>query len=301
MIPLVSNLAPLVCAVLLVTTGAGKAFGRQTAQLAANTVLVRVLNDGRRATLALRAVGVVELVLAAALFAVPDTVAPGVATAALGAGFTGYLAYARATAPESSCGCSARAEGPIGVRAFTRAGLVVAGGAVAATADAPWWSQVSDRPAASAGVLVAAAAVLAVLVADLDRTLRVPLRRARLRLFGHPLPPAGAAGDRVPVAASVELLENSLAWQAAMPIVRSGLLDHWDDEGWRVLHYTGAYRDARGSHPASVLFALDLTLTVDSAPHPAVRVSVIDDVTGEVVPSAVPTPDPLRSPLPLAT
>ncbi|NUS14327.1 MAG: hypothetical protein HOY69_23475 [Streptomyces sp.] len=300
MIPLVSNLAPLVCAVLLAATGAGKLFGRQTAQLAANTVLVRVLNDGRRATLALRSVGAAELAVAAALFAAPDTVLPGVATAVLGAGFTGYLAYARVTAPESSCGCSARAEGPIGVRAFTRAGLVVAGGVLAATADAPWWTEAARRPAGTTAVLVLAAVLLAVLAADLDRALRVPLRRARLRVFGHPLPPAAGTGDRVPVAASVELLERSLAWQAAMPVVRSALLDHWDEEGWRVLHYAGAYRDGRGTHPASVLFALDLTLTVDSAPNPAVRVSVIDDETGEVVPSAV-TPVPRRAPLPMAT
>jgi hypothetical protein len=296
MIPLVSHLAPLVCAVLLAVTGAGKLFGRQTARLAANTVLVRVLNDGRRATLALRGVGAIELALAAALFAVPDTVVPGAATALLGAGFTGYLAYARATAPESSCGCTARAEGPIGAKAFSRAGLVVAGGVLAATADRPWWSEISHRPAAAAAVLVLAAVLVTALMADPARVL-MPLRRARLRLFGHPLEPA--TGERVPVAATVELLEHSLAWQAAMPVVRSALLDHWDDEGWRVLHYAGAYTDERGTHPADVLFALDLTLTVDSAPSPAVRVSVIDDMTGEVVPSAVLAPT--RTPLPLAT
>ena len=302
MIPLVSNLVPLVCAVLLAATGAGKLFGRQTAQLAANTVLVRVLGDARQATRALRALGAVELALAAALAGAPGTAGPGVATAALGVGFTGYLAYAKATAPESSCGCSAGAEGPIGLRAFSRAGLVAAGGVLAATADSPWWSELSRRPAAGTAFLLLATAGLAALTADLDRYARVPLRRARLRLFGHPLPPAaGRPGEPVPVDASVELLEHSLAWQTVQPVVRSALLDHWDDGEWRVLYYAGAYQDARGTHAASVLFALDRTLTADSAPDPAVRVSVIDDETGEAVPSALPAPPPRRAPLPLAT
>lgn len=299
MIPLVSNLVPLVCAVLLAATGAGKLFGRQTAQLAANTVLVRVLNDGRRATLALRTVGGVELALAAALLASPEALLPGVGTAVLGAGFTGYLAYAKATAPESSCGCSAAAEGPIGVRSFARAGLVVAGGVAAAGADAAWWSQLTRRPGGSALVLAAAAVLLLCASADLDHVWLLPLRKARIKVFGNPLP--SAAGERVPVAATVQLLENSLAWQTAMPVVRSALLDHWDDEGWRVLRYSGSYQDARGTHPVSVLFALDLTLTVDTAPNPAVRVSLIDEETEEVVPSSVLTPVPVRTALPLAT
>ncbi|WP_333766955.1 MauE/DoxX family redox-associated membrane protein [Streptomyces sp. IBSBF 2435] len=298
MIPLVSNLAPLVCGLLLALTGAAKLFGRQTARLAANTVLVRVLNDGRRATLALRALGGLELALAAALLAAPDALLPGIATALLGAGFTGYLAYAKATAPESSCGCSASDEGPIGARSFTRAGLVMAGGVAAAGADSAWWSEISRRPGGSALVLAAAAVLLLGLAADLDRVWLVPLRKARIRVFGNPLP--SGTGERVPVAATVQLLENSLAWQTAMPVVRSALLDHWDDEGWRVLRYAGAYQDERGTHPVSVLFALDLTLSVDTSPHPAVRVSLIDEETEEVVPASVLTPVPRRTVLPLA-
>jgi hypothetical protein len=299
MIPLVSDLASPAVAVLLVLTGAAKLFGRQTAQLAANTVLVRVLGDGRRATRALRALGGAELALAAALLASPEALLPGLGTALLGVGFTGYLAYAKATAPESSCGCSAAAEGPIGVRSFVRAGLVVAGGVAAAGADSAWWSQVARRPGESVLVLAAAAVLLLCAGADLDRVWLLPLRRARIKVFGSPLP--SATGERVPVAATVQLLESSLAWQTAMPVVRSALLDHWDDEGWRVLRYAGSYRDARGTHPVSVLFALDLTLTVDTAPHPAVRVSLIDEETEEVVPSSVLAPVPVRTALPLAT
>jgi hypothetical protein len=294
--PVVCDLAPLLCAALLAVTGAGKLLGRRTAQLAASTVLVRVLGDARRATGALRALGAAELAVAAALAAAPTAVAPGVATALLGAGFTGYLAYARATAPESSCGCGAGDEGPIGVRAFARAGLVLAGGVAAATAGTPWWSRLSGRPAASAVVLVAAAALLGALSAGLDHRWLMPLRRLRLRLFGNPL---AGTGRHVPVAASVELLEHSLAWQAAAPVVRSALLDHWDDEGWRVLRFAGVYRDVRGARPVSVLFALDRTATVDTAPNPVVRVSLIDDETEEPVRAEL-LRVPHRVPLPLA-
>lgn len=288
----VASLAPAVCAALLLVTGAGKLFGRRVAQLAANTILLRVLNDGRRATLALRTVGAVELVIAAALLAAPRAAVSGVAAATLGVGFTGYLGYARATAPESSCGCSARSEGPIGWRAFTRAGLVVAFGLLTLAADRTWWSAIGRRPLSSVLVAVVAAAVLMV-VSDAVDQLMQPLRKTRLKLFGHPL--AGSGGE-VPVAASVELLERSLAWVVAAPIVRSGLLDHWDEDGWRILRYTGVYENAAkntehaksatgapAARPVNVLFALDLAANVDNAPRPAVRVTVIDDITNEVV------------------
>lgn len=298
MIPVVSALAPLVCAVLMVLTGAGKLFGRQTAQIAANTVLVQVLNDTSLATYTLRAVGGVELVLAAALLAAPTTALPGAGTAALGLGFAGYLAYAKVTAPESSCGCTARDAGPIGVRSFVRAGLVVVGGLAAATADTTWWSQIFGQPVASAGFLLATAALLVAVSADLDYLWLVPLRRARLRVFGNPLP--SSAGELVPVDATVELLEYSLAWQSARPVLRSALLDHWDDGGWRVLHYAGVYEDARGTHPVSVLFALDRTASVDTTPSPAVRVSLVDEETEEVLrPEDVLAPIPRRKALPL--
>lgn len=298
MIPIVSDLAPLVCGVLLAVTGAGKLFGRRTAQLAANTVLVRVLNDGRRAAIALRTVGAAELAVAAALLAAPDATVPGIATAALGCGFVAYLGYAKATAPESSCGCSARAEGPIGVRSFARAGLVVLGGAAAATADRAWWTQVHQRPGASAAVVAAAAAVVFAVSADLDRLWLLPLRRLRIRLFGHPL--ASGSGERVPVDASVELLERSLAWQAASPLVRSALLDHWDDEGWRVLRYSGVFQQPeRDARPVSVLFALDHAATIDTMPDPAVRVTVVDDLTEEVVPVDLLAAVPQRTALPV--
>ena len=260
-------------------------------------MLVRVLGNGHRAAYALRSVGAAEVAVAAGLLAVPTTVVPGVAAAVLGAGFTGYLGYAKATAPESSCGCSARDEGPIGARSFVRAGLVLVGGVAAATAGDSWWSQISRRPGWSALVVVAAAAVLLALSTDLDRVW-LPLRRLRLRIFGTPLP-TGTRG-LIPVEASVELLESSLAWQASAPIVRSALLDSWDDDGWRVLRFAGVYEDDHEARPVNVLFALDRFATVDSAGVPAVRVSVIDDRTQEAVPVSLLEGSGLREPLPMA-
>jgi hypothetical protein len=302
MIPLVSDLAPLVCGVLLAVTGAGKLFGRRTALVAAGTVLIRVLGEARRAGLVLRAVGAAELAVAAGLLAGPaaglPAVVPGAATAGLGAAFLGYLGYARATAPESSCGCSAQAEGPIGPRTFARAAAVLLGGVAAAGADRAWWSQAAQRPLGSILVTAAAAALLFAVSADLDRYWLLPLRRLRIRLFGHPLSSAGAG--RVPVEASVQLLENSLAWQAASPIVRSALLDAWDDDGWRVLRFSGVYQEeARGARPVNVLFALDLAASIDTTPTPAVRVSVIDDDTEEIVPVDLLAATGQRTALPL--
>lgn len=294
---MILDLAPLVCGVLLAVSGAAKLLGRRTAQVAANTVLVRVLGNGHRAAFALRAVGAVELAVAAGLLAVPATVVPGAATAVLGAGFIGYLGYAKATAPRSSCGCSARDEGPIGARSFARAGAVLLCGVAAACAGTAWWSRVARDPGWSVLVVAVAAAALLALSTDLDRVW-LPLRRLRLRVFGTPLP--ADPGGRVPVEATVELLERSLAWQASAPIVRSALLDAWDDDGWRVLRFAGVHEDARGARPVNVLFALDENATADANPSPAVRVSVIDDRTQEVVPVDLLALSGLRRPLRMA-
>jgi hypothetical protein len=151
----------------------------------------------------------------------------------------------------------------------------------AAFAGTAWWSRLAADPGWSVLVLAAAAAALLGLSRDLDRVW-MPLRRLRVRVFGTPLP--SGPGGRVPVEASVELLERSLAWQASSPIVRSGLLDSWDEGGWRVLRYAGVHAAAGGARPVNVLFALDDRATTDANPSPAVRVSVVDDRTQEVVP-----------------
>ncbi|MEU6014325.1 MauE/DoxX family redox-associated membrane protein [Streptomyces sp. NPDC047515] len=282
MLSLTTGLAPLVLAGLLGWTGAVKSFGRGTAQQAPKTALARILRSSERATRVLRATGAGELLIAAGLLITPANPVPGAAAAVLGAGFLAYLGYGRTMAPESSCGCSASEDTPITWRAFARAAVVAIGGVTVAVTRGTWWSEISERPADALVFLAGAAAVLVALSADLDRWWLLPLRRTRLRVFGHPL--LGTAGrDRVPVAASVELLEDSLAWQAAAPVVRSALLDHWEENGWRILQYSGVYGDREDARPVAVVFALDATAGRDTGDDPIVRVSYVDVDSGEAV------------------
>ncbi|QKW06182.1 hypothetical protein HUT18_06970 [Streptomyces sp. NA04227] len=283
MVALTTGLLPLVLAGLLGWTGAVKAFGRGTARQAPKTALARMLRDSARATTVLRATGAAELLLAAGLLAAPGHPAPGVATAVLGAGFLGYLGYGRAAAPEASCGCSASEDAPVTWRAFARAGVVLAGGATVATAREEWWSPLGSRPLGSAAFLAVAALVVVALSADLDRWWLLPLRRGRLRVFGHPLLATSGTGRVVPVAASVELLEGSLAWQAAAPVVRSALLDHWEADGWRFLLFSGVHGQGASARPVSVVFALDAGAGLDAPGDPVVRVSCVDADTGQAL------------------
>jgi hypothetical protein len=292
---LLPELAPLVLAGALAWTGGAKLRSRAARQ-AEDTALARLLPGPRAAALALRAVGAAELVVAAALLLVPLWPLTAVATAALGIGFLGYLGYAKATAPESSCGCASARHTPVTWRSFARAGLVATVGAGCAAAQAPWWSATAHRPAAAAVIVLIVAAVFAVTSSELDNRWLLPLRRARIRLFGHPL--AGPAGE-VPLAATVELLEASLAWQTMTPIIRSGLVDHWDSDGWRILRYTGVHEDPAWPRPVSVVFAVDATVTLETVNEPVIRVSVVDEELQETIPTPSPevTPRPL---LPLA-
>ncbi|MER6146275.1 hypothetical protein ABT174_40845 [Streptomyces sparsogenes] len=98
------------------------------------------------------------------------------------------------------------------------------------------------------------------------------------------------------MAATVQLLERSLAWRAAAPVVRSALLDHWDDGGWRVLQFSGVHGGGgAGARPVFVVFALDATACADTVPEPAVRVGIVDADTGEPLPFPPPA-DPAPAP-----
>ncbi|WP_381155641.1 hypothetical protein [Streptomyces iranensis] len=171
---------------------------------------------------------------------------------------------------------------PLTWRAFVRAAAVLAGGAAAALAQQPWWTAAGRRPAAALCLVLAAAAALTALAADPDRRWRMPLRRLRLRITGHPLAATGA-GTAVPVAATVELLERSRAWQSVSRVVRSALLDHWDDGGWRILQFAGVYGGGQAARPVLVLFAVDAGASLDTVREPAVRVSVLDADSGAPV------------------
>jgi hypothetical protein len=275
-----ADLAPLLLGALLGWAGIAKLVDRTPPE--PDSALMRMLRDPRRVALALRALGAVELAMAAVLLARPTWPVAGWAAAALGAGFVGYLGWARAVAPGSSCGCTGARHSPVTVRSFLRAGLVVLGGLAAATAEQPWWAVVVDRPVPAGAYLAAAVLALGALSGDLDELWLLPMRRARFRLLGSPLqnPAHRPAGGPVPVAASVELLEQSLAWQVTAPIVRSALLEHWDLDGWRFLRFTGV-TDGR---PVTVVFAL----AADAAPgtaEPAVRVTMVDAERQEVLPA----------------
>ena len=297
MLSLTTHLMPLVLAGLLGWSGSVKLFRRDTVRQAPRTALARCCAACGRAALVLRAVGALELLLTAGLLALPASPVPGAATAVLGAGFLAYLGYGRALAPESSCGCSANEDTPITWRAFARAAVVLAGGATAAAAHGAWWSTLSARPGGSLLFLAVAAVVLTALSVDPDRWWLLPLRRLGLRVRGHPLFGTGR-GDHVPVAASVELLERSLAWQTASPVVRSGLLDHWEEDGWRILLYSGVHGTRKEARPVSVLFALDATAGRDSPGEPVVRVSCVDADSGEPVAQEVLNAVPVRRALP---
>jgi hypothetical protein len=277
------SLLPLILGGLLSWTGGAKLSRRRAARQAAGSALEKILADAAGAVLVLRVAGAVEVVLAAALLLRPPSPVTGFAVAGLGACFAGYLAYARAVAPGSSCGCTSQ-RAPAGWRSITRALVVAAGGAGCAFAKTPWWSVLIHRPAGAAALAGGVAVALALLTGD-PRHWLLPLRRTRLRLLGHPL--AQWSGE-VPVAASVELLESSLAWQAARPIVRSALIDHWDSDGWRILRYSGVHDGAAGARPVSVVFALDAHATSETTENPVVRVSVVDEQREELIPDPLP-------------
>jgi hypothetical protein len=293
---LVPGLMPLVLAALLGWTGGLKLLGRHTARQATGSALARLFPPPRAAQV-LRLVGAAELTVAAALLLMPLSPVTAAGTVTLGACFTAYLGYAKARAPDSSCGCASSRATPVTWRSFGRAGLVAAGGVCCAVAAHPWWSQLARRPAAAAVIVLAVAAVLVATSNDLGDYWLLPLRRARARLLPHPL--AGTAGP-VPVDATVELLEGSLAWQVMAPVIRSGLVDHWDSEGWRVLRYSGVHTGPGGPRLVSVVFAVDANATAEDATEPAIRVSMVDEELQETIDVPAPQLTQHRSP-PLAT
>lgn len=274
-------------AALLACTGLLKAAPRATHPTPPEAIAA-FLGGEPRARRALRAVGVLELAVAAALVGLPPSAA-GVATGALGLGFLGYLPWARSIAPHSGCGCAGRAV-RVTWRTYARAAAVAATGVATVSLAAPWWQVTAARPG---GFAVAAAAGLCGYLAvspEADDRWLLPTRKLRLRLLGHPL---AAPEEPVPLAASVELLESSLAWWSAAHLVRSGLLEHWLADGWRILRYTGRHETPDGSRAVSVVFALDAHATTCASRETAIRATVVDEGTGQVLTEALRrAPDP---------
>lgn len=271
-------LQPLPIAALLLWAGGWKLGGRDAAGAAARTGLARIVGDGRQLT-AYRAVGVAELTTALLLLVPAAQPAGAVAATALTTGFLGYLSWARATAPDSSCGCLGAKQARITWRALTRAGLMLLASVVAITAAGTWPAAAGDHPlgavALVAGELVAACG----LSAELDGYWLLPLRRLRIRL-SHPL---ANGGWDVPLDSTVQQLEKSPAFARISPVLRSAIQDTWDEGEWRLLSYAALV----GGRPLTAVFAVP---RLRYAPD-EVRVALVDEAqAGEVDRPVQPVP-----------
>jgi hypothetical protein len=242
---------------------------RATAPAAARRSALNRLVGERRVVAAYRAVGCVELGVGALLVLPPAGVAEAYLAAALSAGMLGYLTYARVKAPESGCGCLGDKETPVRGRAFARAGVLLAAGLFAAL-GAQWWpAAVADRPLATVALVVAEAAAIVALSPELDHRWLHPLRRWRIRL-SHPLANRSAV---IPLESSVQQLRKSDAFRSVSDQLRSDLLDHWEEDGWRIMTYAARTEAGR----VTAVFAVPL---LDYRPED-VRVALVADTESE--------------------
>lgn len=271
---LLSAVLSVAVALLLGWTGAVKAFG-PAGELAAESGFAAMRGSPLRAARMLRMVGAAELGVAGVLLTGLGRLA-GLAAVVLGIGFLGYLGYVRVAAPGATCGC-AGGRSLVTWRSFCRAGWVVLGGAVSMPTAVPWWRTLVTAPELLlAGVAVALAAIVTC-SAEADRWWLLPARRLWTGIHRwHRRPPPGGP---VPVEASVELVEHSLAWESTLHLVRSSLAEHWLVDGWRILRYAGERREDGGARAVSVLFAVDARSTADVVAAPAVRVAVVAEGT----------------------
>lgn len=238
-----ASLQPALVGGVLAWAGAIKVCGR-SAELAARRSALRQLVGKERVFAVYRAIGGVELAVAALLVLPPAHPAEAGAALVLAVSMLGYLGYARFAAPESSCGCLGEKHAPVRTRSFARAGvLVLASGTAMLAVD--WWPvPLLDHPLATVGLLAAEAALVVALSPELDGTWLVPLRRLRLRI-SHPL--AGRPFE-IPLESTVQQLHKSAAYRAVADQLRSDLLDSWDEGEWRMLTYS--------TGPATAVFAV---------------------------------------------
>lgn len=213
----------------------------RNAPAAARRSALRRLVGEARVVGAYRGVGVVELSIGALLIAPPVLAVEAWLAVGLSIGMLGYLCYAKVKAPDSSCGCLGEKHAPVGWRSLARSGLLIAAGAVAVPATTWWPMAIVDSPFATTGVLVLEAALVVVLSPELDRRWLIPLRRWRVRMR-HPL--AGRAFE-VPLESTVQQLIKSAAYRSIAAQLRSDLLDHWDEDDWRILTYAARTEDGR--------------------------------------------------------
>ncbi len=263
---------PLLVGAILLWSSYGKLFGPMAELSARRTALARLVGKDR-AHPAYRAVGVLEALVAATVLLPPALLLDGVAATALGAGFCGYVGYARLAAPDSSCGCLGTKQSPVSWRAIARAGLMLAAGIAMLVSGTAWWSALSTGVSVTLVALVVEALVFVALSGELDRYWLRPIQRLQVRLT-HPLG-ATAGSFEVPLASTVQQLLSSPAYRAVGEAVRSDILDHWDEDEWRFVSYAASY-DGR---PATAVFAVPRSKYQPDA----VNVAVVDDETGETL------------------
>jgi hypothetical protein len=231
----------------LVWAGAFKLLSRRAPIAAAQSGLSRIVGT-THVVKAFRALGAVEIAVAAALVVTP------IPAIALCVAFLAYLAYTRAVAPESSCGCTSARKTPIGWRSYAyTGGLLLIGVAALAGLSAPWW------------VSVTVAGALALTNPDLDHLWLVPLRRLKVRLT-HPL--QEATSDEVPLLATVQQLQRSEAYQRVGALLRSDVVESWDEGEWRLVRYTVTQE----GKPANAIFAVP---RLEDAPE-RVRLAIVE-------------------------
>ncbi|HZN19621.1 MAG TPA: MauE/DoxX family redox-associated membrane protein [Micromonosporaceae bacterium] len=275
----VAALQPLLIGAVLLYSSAVKLAPRRSRPPTSGTALARLVGE-RRAAWALRLLGVVELTLGAALVLPPVLPVEAVAATALMLGFLGYLGYARAVVPDSSCGCMSTRRSPVTWRSFARGGLLLGAAVLAVPAATSWLDAVGTRPAAGTGLLLVEAAAVIAFSAELDTWWLLPLRRLRVRL-SHPL----ARTSRLtgpPLDSSVDQVQHSAAYRSVAYLLRSDVVEHWDEDDWRILVYSARY----GGRATTAVFAVP---RLRYEPQ-AVRVALVDDQTG----APVDPPDPSK-------
>jgi hypothetical protein len=243
MLDWITTAAPALVGGVLVWASAVKLFAR-TAPLAARRSALSTVVGKERVVGVYRLVGGVELAVGALLLLPPVYPAEAVAALVLCLGMLGYLGYARIVAPESSCGCLGEKHAPVRWRSFARAGLLVVASGFAVYAS-DWWVV---RPLGTLMVLVIGLAAIVALSPELDRRWLLPLRRLRLRI-SHPL--AGREFD-VPLESTVQQLHKSPAYRSVADVLRSDVLESWDEGEWRILTYSASGE----SGPATAVFAV---------------------------------------------
>ncbi|MBE1590491.1 MauE/DoxX family redox-associated membrane protein [Nonomuraea angiospora] len=240
---------PYVIALFLAWAGLMKLFSRRMRVQAGQTALARLVGAAR-AVPALRIVGVAELAVASVLLLPPVSPWEGAIAALLSAGFLAYLTYSYVAAPAASCGCLGAHSKPVDVRAFARAGLLLAASLLAVPAD-------QGPPLVALGL--AEAVALMALSAELDRYWLTPLRQLRVRLRG---PLAVPPSEQVPLGASLHLLYRSPAYCSASAQITSDVQDTWDEDGLRFVVFGARERTAvfavplAGNDPSRILVTL---------------------------------------------